>query len=257
MFKTSVEPNCSRMAAFILCFIKTKLHRVVLVSKAIALKSVSFLLSAMREGPTKGKLQDRKLRKRESILRAAVNAFEEQGFERASMDRIAEIAGASKRTVYNYFDSKKNLLRAVIEDLVAGQNELKQISYDSDQTLESQLARFVDAELYMVNDPSRLSLARILTSVFVSNPGLCEESSKESPSQHANLVAWLEGAATDKRVSVNDPELAAQIFYGLIQGIFNFPALFFSPLPDSELQLIKDEAIAVFLSRYRRTQKRG
>lgn len=251
MFKTSVESNCSEVTTFIFCLINSKLHGVVSLSKKIALLSVVFLLSAMPDGPTKEKSQDRKRRKRESILRAAVKAFEELGFERASMDRVAEIAGASKRTVYNYFDSKENLLRAVIEDLVAGQNELKQISYDSDQTLESQLAKFVDAELYMVNDPSRLSLARILTSVFVRNPGLCEESSKESPAQHANLVAWLEGAATDKRVSLNDPELAARIFYGLIQGIFNFPALFFSPLPDAELQLIKDEAIEVFLSRYR------
>lgn len=199
----------------------------------------------------KEKLQGRQHLKRESILRAAVQAFEMEGFERTSMDRIAEMAGASKRTVYNYFDSKENLLRAVIEDLVAGQNEMKQILYDPDQTLESQLAKFVDAELYMVTDSSRLSLARILTSVFVRNPGLCEESSKGSPSQHANLVVWLEAAAADERVSVSDPELAAQVFYGMIQGIFNFPALFSSPQPDSKLQLIKDEAIAVFLSRYR------
>jgi TetR/AcrR family transcriptional regulator of autoinduction and epiphytic fitness len=206
----------------------------------------------MSERDSKGKLQDRQVRKRESILRAAVKAFEGEGYEGASMDRIAIIAGASKRTVYNYFDSKESLLRAVIEELVEGQNQLKQIPYDPEQTLESQLAKFVDAELYMINDSSRLSLVRILTSVFVRNPGLCEESSKESPSQHANLAAWLEAAAADERVSVNDPELAARLFYGMIQGIFNFPALFFSPQPQSEHQPIMDEAIAVFLSRYRR-----
>ena len=207
----------------------------------------------MLETHSKEKLQDRQVRKRESILRAAVKAFEDEGYEHTSMDRIAEIAGASKRTVYNYFDSKESLLRVVIEDLVKGQNQLKQIPYDPDQTLESQLTKFVDAELYMVNDPSRLSLARILTSVFIRNPGLCEASSKGSPSQQANLVVWLEAAAADERVSVNDPELAARVFYGLIQGIFNFPALFYSPQPHSELQLIMDEAIAVFLSRYRWT----
>lgn len=204
----------------------------------------------MKDQKNEKKLQERQIRKQESILQAAVQVFEEEGYERASMDQIAERAKASKRTVYNYFSSKENLLHAVIQDLVAQQNELKQVPYSSDEELAPQLARFVDAELYMVNDPSRLSLVRILSSILVRNPELSEEASQGSLSQTTNLASWVEAARAEGRLTVADPQLAGQIFYGLVQGTFNFPALFFSLPPEEEVRRLKAEVIAVFLSRY-------
>lgn len=61
----------------------------------------------------------RKALKREEIIAGAIKAFEQEGYERASMDLVSELAGASKRTVYNHFDSKKDLLWAVIAELMA------------------------------------------------------------------------------------------------------------------------------------------
>ena len=55
--------------------------------------------------------------KRDSILEAAIRAFRDVGYECTSMDRIAELAGASKRTVYNHFPSKEALFQAVVARL--------------------------------------------------------------------------------------------------------------------------------------------
>ncbi len=52
---------------------------------------------------------------REHILYAAKNVFLEMGFERASMDVIAERAQTSKRTLYAHFESKEKLYLAIIE----------------------------------------------------------------------------------------------------------------------------------------------
>ncbi len=49
------------------------------------------------------------------ILDVAGQVFAAAGFERASMDRIAELAGVSKPMVYAYFDSKQGLYVAYIE----------------------------------------------------------------------------------------------------------------------------------------------
>lgn len=49
------------------------------------------------------------------ILHAAKNVFLEVGFERASMDMIAERAQTSKRTLYAHFESKEKLYLAIIE----------------------------------------------------------------------------------------------------------------------------------------------
>lgn len=51
----------------------------------------------------------------EHILFTAKDVFLELGFERASMDVIAERAKTSKRTLYAHFESKEKLYLAVIE----------------------------------------------------------------------------------------------------------------------------------------------
>lgn len=56
---------------------------------------------------------------REHILYVAKDVFLEMGFERASMDVIAERAKTSKRTLYAHFENKEKLYLAVI-DLVRG-----------------------------------------------------------------------------------------------------------------------------------------
>ena len=57
--------------------------------------------------------------KRREIIRVAADAFEELGYERTSMLTIAERMSGSKQTLYNYFPSKEDLLRAVLDFDVA------------------------------------------------------------------------------------------------------------------------------------------
>ena len=86
-------------------------------------------------------------RKRDEILRAARTTFVNEGYSSASMDRIAEVAGASKRTVYNYFQSKEGLFHEVLRQVMAESLALEQVSYDPSAGLEAQLERFADAKL--------------------------------------------------------------------------------------------------------------
>lgn len=202
----------------------------------------------MDEKPSGNEL--RKAAKRKEIIAGAIQAFQEDGFERASMDRVAELAGASKRTVYNHFESKKDLLWAVISELMAGQKEIPQIPYSPKQSLEAQLGRFVDTMMYFVIDPERLSIVRLLTSIFLRNKELREEAEQGDHCKVDPFIQWLKDAKKDKRIKAKDPELAAQVFRGMIEGMINFPALY-SPLKTAEeLKPLKAEAIAVFLSRY-------
>jgi AcrR family transcriptional regulator len=53
--------------------------------------------------------------RRDHILAAATLAFVADGFDGASMERIANAAGVTKPVVYNLFGSKEDLLAAVID----------------------------------------------------------------------------------------------------------------------------------------------
>ncbi len=52
--------------------------------------------------------------KRTQILAGAASVFAADGYEGASMARIAAVAGVSKGTLYNHFDSKAALFTAYV-----------------------------------------------------------------------------------------------------------------------------------------------
>ena len=53
---------------------------------------------------------------RKNILRAAYRLLYRRGFARVSMDDIAEAAGITKRSVYYHFESKDDLVAAVLNE---------------------------------------------------------------------------------------------------------------------------------------------
>lgn len=57
-----------------------------------------------------------KRRRRELILAAAEELFRTQGFYGVTMDRVAEHAGISKRTLYAYFARKEELIYACVRE---------------------------------------------------------------------------------------------------------------------------------------------
>ena len=58
-------------------------------------------------------------RTRTKLVTAARTVFEERGFDGARMGDVAEAAGVSHGTVYTWFDTKEDLLRAVIDSVTA------------------------------------------------------------------------------------------------------------------------------------------
>lgn len=57
--------------------------------------------------------------KRSEIIRIAADLFEQVGYDRCSMAALSERLGGSKATLYGYFPSKEELLRAVLDFQVA------------------------------------------------------------------------------------------------------------------------------------------
>lgn len=57
--------------------------------------------------------------KRGQILATAARVFAEQGFDRASMARLAEACGISKANIYHYYDSKDALLYDILDSYLS------------------------------------------------------------------------------------------------------------------------------------------
>jgi TetR/AcrR family transcriptional regulator, mexJK operon transcriptional repressor len=63
---------------------------------------------------TRGEGATASQQRRQDILVAGKKVFLEEGYHLASIDRIAEAAGTTKRTVYDHFGSKDDLLAEVV-----------------------------------------------------------------------------------------------------------------------------------------------
>lgn len=68
---------------------------------------------------------------RQKLLQAATQELADQGFDKANVNRIAEQAGFSIGTLYNYFPTKRDLMYAFIEETASWH-----VSYIWDQVMQ-------------------------------------------------------------------------------------------------------------------------
>jgi TetR/AcrR family transcriptional regulator of autoinduction and epiphytic fitness len=188
-------------------------------------------------------------RKHQMILEGAIKVFTENGFDTSSMDKIAEVAGVSKRTIYNHFINKESLFQAIVADFLKERDKIKPIEYSKSLSLSEQLRGFAEAELYLINDPVRRSLSKLLTSVFLMDVDFGKDTrSRYEP--HKALILWLNSAKEDRKLFFQSPEIAARIFYGMVEGCLTWSALFTDGASLKYADKLLDEIIFTFLRRY-------
>lgn len=76
--------------------------------------------------PTTPKWRRRKQERPGDIIAAALSVFAEKGFAGARMEEIARRAGISKGTLYLYFETKEDMFRAVVREVVVPNIEVVQ-----------------------------------------------------------------------------------------------------------------------------------
>lgn len=62
--------------------------------------------------------EKRRNEKKKAILQTALELFDQYGFDRVTVTEIADKAHVSKVSIYNFFESKDNLRRIIIKDML-------------------------------------------------------------------------------------------------------------------------------------------
>jgi TetR/AcrR family transcriptional repressor of mexJK operon len=70
--------------------------------------------------------------KRTAMLAAAETLFLADGYERASVDAIAALAGVSKRTIYDHFGDKEQLFTAVVASVTSNLMDALQVAVEEE-----------------------------------------------------------------------------------------------------------------------------
>jgi len=155
--------------------------------------------------------------KHDQILAGARDIFIKLGFERASVDLIAEQAGVSKATVYNHFKDKRSLfLECLREFPKAMEKDISAILKNESANVEDILQMIGERFLKFLLAPQMMSIHRLFVSEVLRFPELGRTLFEKGPLViRKNLADYLHLCHDRGILRIEDPELAAVQFVAL------------------------------------------
>lgn len=165
--------------------------------------------------------------RRQSILRAAREALQEEGFHRVTMDGIAERAEVSKGTVYLYFESKETLLASLLLEALGALCDYLEEAYAPERSLaaDERLRRlgwayfqFFQREPFYFRFLMAVDRGRFRETV---SPEVYQEV-LEASLEGLNWVIWaVEQGVRDGFFACCDVRQAAATFWATLNGVLD------------------------------------
>lgn len=184
---------------------------------------------------------------RSRLLQAACEVFINEGY-RAGVDRIADVAGVAKQTLYNHFPSKADLFAAVIRQATA---DLLVALDDDGEGLRERLIRFGTRYREKLLTQPGLGLYRTLVAETPRFPELAAAFYETGPQQTAaRLYVVLDKAMQRGELHIDDPAFAVTMLLSMLVGVERSCRLFSGEpvsIPDpAEVERIVDYFLRAF-----------
>ena len=197
----------------------------------------------------------RKGRKFDQVLDGAREVFLADGFEGASVDTIARVAGVSKATLYSYFPDKRLLFMEVARcecHRQAAEAEALISSGAGPRVVLTEAARRLVA--FFLSDMG-VAIFRVCVAESDRFPDLGRQFYDSGPGMVRGLLTtYFREAVARGELAIEDLDLAADQFAELCKADI-FPRIVFGiggPVSDAQRARVIDGAVATFLARYGR-----
>ncbi|HXI86357.1 MAG TPA: TetR/AcrR family transcriptional regulator [Parvularculaceae bacterium] len=191
--------------------------------------------------------------KEAAIINAARKAFLARGFDAASMDAIALMAGVSKRTVYNRFRSKEELFAAAIMETCRRILPVEMESIEATLAPEEFIREMSRRFLHGVIEPEALALRRIATFEAPRTPALGKAYLRYGPRFLVDAcVPVLERLVARGALKINDKERAIWQLGAMLTEPLVIDVLLGEPPLDLEAAIESqiDSAVSAFMKLY-------
>lgn len=165
--------------------------------------------------------------KREDIIKASIELFVSEGFDRPSMDSIAAKANVSKRTLYKYFSSKRSLLDEILIHLIGQNQNALDFHFQRERPLPEQLENIIGQKARFLLCSSNIKLAKIIISEHLKDEGILHEEIENVLKQEKATLVWMEEAQKAGCLRTDKSPIQHLTFLNeLINGIIFYPVLF-------------------------------
>ncbi|KXF83327.1 TetR/AcrR family transcriptional regulator [Enterovibrio coralii] len=195
--------------------------------------------------------------KREAILNAASDAFQTFGVHNTSMDKLAALAGVSKRTVYNHFSSKEALVMELLSVLWKSSISADTLAQISTCSVKQQLITLLHQEICVIAQPGYLEMAKVAMGHFMFKPDELQEQLKTMSKEDTALHVWLEQQSESGALKVTNVELARNQLHNLIKGSAFWPQVMGAcpPLTEEEGLALAENTANLFLGYYLKSEQ--
>ncbi|HWI73039.1 MAG TPA: TetR/AcrR family transcriptional regulator [Baekduia sp.] len=200
-----------------------------------------------RTTPRKAPRQERSRLTVEAILDAAARVFERHGYAAGTTNRIAERAGVSIGSLYQYFPNKDAILVALVErhvdEGVAAAGPVLDGLVADPPPLEEGLRRLVEAMVAVHRE--RPALHRVLFEEAPRPPALRRRLDALAGGARVSVAAYLRASSGVAR----DPDLAARLVVQVIETVTHELVLRPGDVP---VEVYVDETVALLVGYLKR-----
>jgi AcrR family transcriptional regulator len=191
--------------------------------------------------------------KRRQIVEGARQVFMAQGFDAASMNEVARVAGVSKGTLYVYFQNKEELFEAIVGQECREQGERIFALDADDHDVEGVLTRLGLAFVEFICRPTRAPKLRTVIAISERMPELGRQFYETGPAFGlAQLTAYLKAQVGAGVLTIDDCEVTAAQFMDSCSATLFKPILFncgSTPTPEQIAHVVKI-AVRTFMKAY-------
>ena len=204
----------------------------------------------LQTNPRKSASQERSRLTVDAIVEATARVLVKEGYDRASTNRIAEVAGVSIGSLYQYFPSKEALVAAVID------RHMEQLSQVTRSALVKVAARPIEVAarefVSVAIDAHRVNpkLHAVLTEQ-IPRVGRLENVEANIREGYALVRGYLE--AHGDEIDVADPDLAAFVCVTVVEALTHAAVLRRPDLLAGEKAQKFVDDVTRLLARYLRT----
>ena len=156
--------------------------------------------------------------KDELIRQAAIRVFAREGFHRARMETIAHEAGVAVGTIYNYFESKRDVLLAVFEAEFEEQISFFEGLQQSGLSIPEQIAQILQGHFSLLREKTELAQV-LLQERFNPGEGFKEKLSNFHRKVVERIEALIQEGIAQGWVRPCDPRIIAPALFAVVQSI--------------------------------------
>lgn len=186
------------------------------------------------------------------IHKSALEEFISSGLDSASMERIAQEASISKRTLYKYFPNKEKIFADIVDDLLDRACSGFDCTYIEKEPIEVQISKIVENKIKLFTDSEFLKISKLVFAELIKSHDLKITQLEKYQASEQKFINWIDiGKKEGAILSTQESSLISNQLNSIIKGQIFYPVMFgFKTITNEDIEMSKTIAISFFLNSF-------